>query len=139
MFESLGGRKLVAALLTIIVGIVMAFRGGDVPPNLLHLLEVIFGGFSLANVVTTVGMSYKAVGAVEPVAATVAETPAQQPAPEVPMPQGIPVADAVQAFNAIGATIEAKSAETTQALDEIRKAVDLSQKVLSALADRIVK
>lgn len=43
------GRKIIAAAITLIVGIGATYFKGDVPPGLLTLLQTLFGAFVLGN------------------------------------------------------------------------------------------
>lgn len=54
MFEKLGGRKLVFGLITLGVGLVIGHIKGDIPPNVLSLLEMLFGSFVAGNSVGTI-------------------------------------------------------------------------------------
>lgn len=136
---------MVAATLTIAIGIGAAIKFGDVPTNLLSLLEVIFGAFSMANVVNTLGAARTVK--VEESMKVEEIVKVEEP---ITAPVGIPVQDAIEAFGILRQDVtnglqiirqEAaiNQAELKQALDGIMKSVDLSQRVLTALADRIVK
>lgn len=45
-----GLRKIIVGAVVLIVGVVIALYKNDIPPNLLQLLQVIFGGFIVGNV-----------------------------------------------------------------------------------------
>lgn len=82
MFEMLGGRKMVASTLTLVVGLVIVLTKGDIPPNFLNLLVVTLGTFVGGNVASS------AVGALYTRAAVKVADPASEqdgaPAPEAP-------------------------------------------------------
>ena len=56
-----GIRKIVVAAVVLLVGSLVAHFKGDIPPNMLQLLEVLFGGFIVGNVTEHVVGSVKAV------------------------------------------------------------------------------
>lgn len=45
----IGGRKMAVGFLVLGVGVALSAARGDIPPNLLQLLSVIFGGFVVGN------------------------------------------------------------------------------------------
>ncbi len=49
MIDSIGGRKVFAALLVIAIGVATVFLRGDLPPGLLSLLQVVFGALVAGN------------------------------------------------------------------------------------------
>ncbi len=123
MFEKLGGRKMVAATLTVAVGIAMAIIKDDVPPNLLYLLISVFGLFAGANSLTTMGalsLEKKVVG--------VASEPAA----------GVPVQDAVEAFGQLNAKVEAQAQQQMLALQEIIKSTQITQSALAMIAEKVL-
>jgi hypothetical protein len=129
IFEALGGRKFVAATLTVAVGILVSLKMGDIPPGLLSLLEFAFGGYALSNSINTV-------------TGIIADRKVQLDSTAVeaaPVQSGIPVTDAVVAFNGLTQSVGTSHAEIKADLDMIKKSVELSQKVLTALTDRLVK
>jgi hypothetical protein len=46
----MGYRKLIVSGVILLVGVLVAFFKDDVPPNLMQLLQVVFGGFVVGNV-----------------------------------------------------------------------------------------
>lgn len=51
LFEKLDGfRKIIVGILILGIGVAIAVLKNDIPPNLLQLLQVIFGGFIVGNV-----------------------------------------------------------------------------------------
>jgi hypothetical protein len=63
MFDQFGGRKAVVALVALFVGVGVTIYVGDVPPNLLSLIEVLFGAFVVGNGVEHVANTFGAVSA----------------------------------------------------------------------------
>lgn len=49
MIDQIGGRKVVAAIVTIGVGLTVVLMRGDLPANLLTLLQTVFGAFVVGN------------------------------------------------------------------------------------------
>jgi hypothetical protein len=49
MIERIGGRKVAMAIAIVAIGLVVAAINGDIPDNLLALLQVVFGAFVLGN------------------------------------------------------------------------------------------
>ena len=45
-----GARKIIVGAVILVVGVVISHFKNDIPPNLLQLLQVIFGGFIVGNV-----------------------------------------------------------------------------------------
>lgn len=72
MIDQLGGRKLLAGAVILLVGLGITIGLGDIPANLLSLLQVVFGAFVLGNGIEHVAGAVKR----EPEAAPV-ETPAE--------------------------------------------------------------
>lgn len=68
--DAIGGRKILATIVVLAVGIGATIFKGDVPPNLLTLLQFAAGFFVAGNAVEHVASAMKA-----PEAAGVAETP----------------------------------------------------------------
>lgn len=58
MIQKLGGRKVLITIGAVLIGLVTVFVKGDIPPNMLNLLEVVVGVFVAGNV------SSKVAGAV---------------------------------------------------------------------------
>jgi hypothetical protein len=50
MIEQIGGRKLLAAAIVLAIALACVFLKGDVPANLLSLLQVVFATFVVGNV-----------------------------------------------------------------------------------------
>jgi hypothetical protein len=78
MIEKIGGRKVFAALLVIAVGVGAVLLKGDVPANLLQLLQVVFGALVVGNVGEHVVGAVRAraeAGSTEPVAGAVDLSP----------------------------------------------------------------
>jgi hypothetical protein len=134
MFERLGGRKMVAATLTVATGIGIALYKGDVPQNLLHLLEVVFGVFASTNVINTVGsLSLEKVK----VKAETSEPSLEQAVAVMPQ-QGVPVEDAVIAFKELATKLDMSSAELKELLETIIKSTQLTQNALSMIAEKVL-
>jgi hypothetical protein len=51
MIDHMGGRKLVAALVILLVGVGVVALKGDIPANMLALLQTLFGALVLGNAV----------------------------------------------------------------------------------------
>lgn len=145
MFDKLGGRKFVAATLTVAVGILVTFFKGDVPDNLTNLLEVVFGIFAGGNVVATVAGTVRGAKAPageeasEAVAQPVDLPPSNGEGSEPPTPQ----ASASPAAGITNEQIYQGMAEIYQkvqavetALGEVVKSSGVSQKVLNVLLER---
>jgi hypothetical protein len=49
MIDSIGGRKVLAAAIVMALAVGAVLLKGDVPPNFLQLLQVVFGAFVLGN------------------------------------------------------------------------------------------
>lgn len=129
MFEKLGGRKMVAATLTVAVGIGITLLKGDVPSNLLYLLITIFGVFAGTNTLNTaasISLDKKKL-----------ET-TMEPAVLPSAPQGVPVQDAVLAFQEVVTRVEAGNAQQKELLNEIIKSTQLSQNALSMIAEKVL-
>jgi hypothetical protein len=77
MIDKLGGRKAFFSLVAIIVGVAIAFIKGDLPPNLLNLLQFVLGAFVTGNLVA---------GATDAVTA-VQSAKAENPVPSEPTAQ----------------------------------------------------
>jgi hypothetical protein len=58
MIDMIGGRKVLAALVVLIVGIGVVLMKGDIPPNLLSLMQVVFAAFVAGNGVEHVAGAY---------------------------------------------------------------------------------
>lgn len=54
MFERIGGRKLSFGLFILAIGLGIGLTKGDIPPNILTLLEFIFGAFVTGNSIGTI-------------------------------------------------------------------------------------
>lgn len=84
MFEKLGGRKLVASILTVLIGLGAVAIKGDVPVNFLDLLIAVLITFVGGNGVEHIALAYKARhGAVVPSA------PPAEPASDPEVIKGI--------------------------------------------------
>lgn len=64
--DSFGGRKTVAAIATLALGMIVTYSKGDIPPNLLQLLGLVFGGFVMGNVGEHVAGIFKTKAAEAP-------------------------------------------------------------------------
>jgi len=95
MFEQIGGRKLVASLLVMIVGVVVTALKGDIPSGLLQLLEVTLGTFVGGNVVNTFAsvLSQRGNGA----GSDVEDKTPGEPIPASAAPVAPPVIEAAEA------------------------------------------
>lgn len=151
MFEKIGGRKFIAATLTVAVGLIVMAVKGDVPPGLLHLLEVTLGVFASGNVVASfAGALYSREQTpnqdreVNPVITT----PTEGPTGEVvrsPLEPGDPVQTGVSSppppvtIEAVyGGLAEVYQKLTTveASVGELGKSVNVSQKVLNVLLEK---
>lgn len=160
MFEKLGGRKFVAATLTVAVGLVVMAVKGDVPPGLLQLLEVTLGVFCGGNAIATVGGAFYPAAQSTSAAQRNAEGPREgdsnppveigslsEPSAETPQPasSATPTTTVVttdqiyaglhevyQKVEQLGATATTLAGSTA----EIAKSVSVSQKVLNILLER---
>ncbi len=77
-----GSRKLLVGLIVLVMGLGVTVAVGDIPPHLLQLLEVIFGGFIVGNSVSHIVNSKRPIPIDEPVR----EEPIFEPAPEAEIP-----------------------------------------------------
>ena len=50
MIDQIGGRKLIAGVVVLALGVGAVLLLGDIPPNLLQLLSIVFGAFVVGNV-----------------------------------------------------------------------------------------
>lgn len=62
MGGNIGGRKVVATLLVLGIGTAIALYRGDVPGNLMQLLEVVFGAFVAGNGIEHMARAHRDVG-----------------------------------------------------------------------------
>jgi hypothetical protein len=60
MIEQIGGRKMVAVLVCVVIGVAAVFIKGDVPANFLSLVEFLFGAFVVGNGVEHAAGAYSA-------------------------------------------------------------------------------
>lgn len=60
MLDKIGGRKTIVAVIVFITGLIVTHLKGDVPPNLLQLLSIVFGAFVVGNVGEYVSGAYQA-------------------------------------------------------------------------------
>lgn len=118
LISKLGGRKLVVTTASVAVGALIVYLKGDVPPNFLTLLEVAIGAFVGGNVANQIG-------------AFIAQRPGAVKTQE-PVVQGVPVADAVQAFQVLQASVEAQKVTS----EEILKSMQINQKALNLLLEK---
>lgn len=83
--EKIGtSRKLIVSGVVLVVGVVVALLKGDIPSNLLQLLEVVFGGFIVGNV------AGHALGVSADTAALKYGTPSEQATPvAAPQPASV--------------------------------------------------
>jgi ABC-type uncharacterized transport system YnjBCD ATPase subunit len=125
MFEKLGGRKMVAATLTVAVGIGMALAKDDIPPNLLYLLISVFGLFAGSNSINTMGSLSLEKKKLD---TTIKEAPQA----------GIPVQDAVEAFAQLSSKVEAAANEQMGAIKEVVKSAQLTQSALAMIAEKVL-
>lgn len=142
MLSKLGGRKMVAATLTVGIGLGAVALKGDVPPNLLQLLEIVFSVFAGANAINTalgtrIQMKKEStvVPEVEPVIKEeiMAPAPVEQPQPD---PNAVANKDVVTAFNVIMNQQAANQAETKAALDVIVRTLQMTQTALNTVAEK---
>lgn len=138
MFERIGGRKFVASTLTVAVGVLVMIFKGDVPPNLMHLLEVTLGVFAGGNVVSTVAGAFyggkQEAGEAEPVPASPVEQPAETPdAVEPPANKAAVTLDTVYAGLA---EVYQKIEGLEKATAEVSKSQAVAGKVLNMLLEK---
>jgi hypothetical protein len=65
MIDAIGGRKVAGALLVIAIGVGVVFLKGDIPPNLMALLQVVFGAFVAGNAVEHMAAARKPAESLE--------------------------------------------------------------------------
>lgn len=82
MIDTVGGRKVAVAAVALVVGIGATLLRGDIPPNLLELIQVLFGAFIVGN-------------GVEHVAGAIAEGKANAQPAEAPQVDLTPVQTAL--------------------------------------------
>lgn len=113
MFQKLGGRKAVMSLIVILIGILLVFTKGDVPPNLLTLLQFVVGVFVGGNVASSISQGISVRKTVAP--------PAQKNE-EVEM-----------ALNGLTSTVNS----IQSGLGEVSKATQLNQQALAFIVSKI--
>ena len=59
MIGKYGSRKLLVGMFVVTIGTAITLYKGDIPANLLQLLEVIFGGFIVGNSISHIAQSRK--------------------------------------------------------------------------------
>lgn len=123
IFDKLGGRKFVMALLVVIIaGIIDTFGKNGLTTNMIALLGTIYATFSASNAFVTSKMQHSE---------TSQPAPAEPAAPtEPPPPQGPTVQDIMpglaNALNTVGSEIQSikdQHSQTTQHLTTLQKAV----------------
>lgn len=145
MFEKIGGRKFIASTLTVAVGLIVMAVKGDVPPGLLHLLEVTLGVFASGNVVASfAGALYgsKKASAAEipptgPESSPGADAPVAldaQPEPQTTTATPSPVTPE-QIYGGLSEVYQ-KVTAVEASVGEIGKSVNVSQKVLNVLLEK---
>ena len=124
IFDKIGGRKFIMALVVIIVAAVIDALGKNgLSTNMIAILGTVYATFSASNAfVTSRAQQLVAQPAEEPQAATPPEPPAQ--------PQGPTVQDIMpgltNALNTVGSELQAmkdQHTQTTQQLNTLQKAV----------------
>ena len=65
MIDNIGGRKILAAIVVMALAVGAVLLKGDVPPNFLQLLQVVFGAFVLGNGIEHVAGAVGARGEVD--------------------------------------------------------------------------
>lgn len=128
MFEKLGGRKMIAATLTLAVGLGLCLLKDDIPHNMLYLLITIYGVFAGTNTINTIGGL--TLGSKPQMETTVA------PAPSVEA--GIPIRDAVEAFGQLSAKVDVAAQTQAAMLEQIVKSTQLTQNALSMIAEKVL-
>ena len=120
MFEKLGGRKMVALVLTMVAGVGVALAKGDVPPHLAEMIILSFGLFSGANIAATLGGI------------------SLEKAKHKAAPTGVPVDHAVAAFQDLAQKVEANHTAQQASTTELTKSLQLTQNALSMIAEKIL-
>lgn len=144
MLERMGGRKLAVSLIALITGLGVSLGMGDIPDNLLQLLEVIVASFVSGNIAAQVFGAIKPVKKIKPDPDDEGSSPIQQEvqvapvAPTQTVSEGVPVQVAVDAFRELGALIDGHSRRTQQTLDELAKATQINQQALSVIVDKVM-
>jgi hypothetical protein len=151
LFDKIGGRKFVAATLTVAVGLVVMAVKGDVPPGLLHLLEVTLGVFASGNVVASfAGALYAREQSPEQTAKAnmVTEASTDSPAggvgrsplePTDPVPPGVsppPPPITIEAVYGGLSEVYQKVTAVEASVGELSKSASVSQKVLNVLLEK---
>lgn len=119
-----GYRKLGMAALIILIGIGAVYLRGDVPPNFVTLLEVIFGSFAAAN-----GIS-KVANAMASRDTEGEEALLNAPAPP-PVDNTALLAQIEQAFNQINGNLQAISNAIAISQQAQMKNIELTQLIIS--------
>ncbi len=150
MFEKLGGRKLFVALAVGGAGMTVAYNKGDIPVNLLQLLEVIMGAFMGSNIMaqyfgTTRPVSRKPdpddEGSSPPQTEAVVPDSISAPEPQPGLPQPVAGIDPQVVYNAfmeLGQLIDKHAARSQETTDAILKATAINQQALSVITERVV-
>jgi len=116
MINAVGGRKALLAVSCLILGVVLAVKLGDVPANLLSLIQFILGAFVTGNVVNS----------------AVYEFTSKKETPAVPEVDLEPLKAKVDELNQVVQAIQASQAEITSS-------VKLSQDGLAFIIQKINK
>lgn len=116
MIDAIGGRKIVAALVILAVGVAVVIMKGDIPANLLSLLQVVFGAFVIGNGVEHVAN------------AVTARAEAAQVAPQ----EAAPVVDHTPFLDAVTSRLDALEAATAQS----NQGIGLANQALEFIINR---
>lgn len=116
LIDAVGGRKALLAVTCLILGVALAIHLGDVPANLLSLIQFILGAFVTGNVVNS----------------AVYELTSKKEAPAIPEVDLEPLKAKIDELNQVVQAIQNNQAELTEA-------VKLSQNGLAFLIEKVNK
>lgn len=132
--EKFGGRKLAVSLLVLVVGLAISLYKGDIPPNLLNLLEMVIGAFVGGNVLA------KALGvAVQRKTEPLPPPPGAIPAPADLSSGSVSNEEVRAAFNELGQHMNSLYAHQIKSMDALTQSVTNSTEAMTALLERIKK
>lgn len=133
----LGGRKLVVSIMVMATGIGITAVKGDIPPNLLQLLEVVLGAFVSGNILAQVFDRPSAPGLRD----GIPEAPILQAATtkeNVVEPSAVmPIDVAVGAFQELGQLMNLHAVEHKKSMDAMSNAMQGNNQALGALVEKL--
>ena len=122
--DQIGGRKALVSILSLIIGVIITIIKGDVPANLLQLLEVLSVGFVVGNV------GVKALDA-------------RRQRPPTIDPDSIPVINEIKEESvspeASSSTLEARVAELETKLTQVEATQTQTEQTITNLAKIIIQ